>query len=54
MNLPSFFAGGFGAFAGAVLRWFLGMALKPLLPSLPPGTLAANLSGGLIMGFAMG
>lgn len=54
MNLPSFFAVGFGAFAGAVLRWFLGMALNPLLPTLPLGTLAANLCGGLIMGFAMG
>jgi CrcB protein len=54
MNLVSFLAVGFGAFAGAVLRWLLGLALNPILPSLPLGTLAANLLGGLIMGLAMG
>jgi CrcB protein len=54
MNLVSLLAVGFGAFAGAVLRWGLGLALNPLLPSLPLGTLAANLLGGLIMGLAMG
>lgn len=54
MNLLSFLAVGFGAFAGAVARWLLGLALNPLLPTLPLGTLAANLAGGLIMGGAMG
>lgn len=54
MNLVSLLAVGFGAFAGAVLRWGLGLALNPLLPALPLGTLAANLLGGLIMGFVMG
>lgn len=54
MNLLSFFAVGFGAFAGAVLRWLLGMALNPILPMLPLGTLAANLLGGFVMGLAMG
>lgn len=54
MNLVSFFSVGFGAFAGAVLRWFLGLALNPLLPTLPLGTLVANLAGGLFMGLAMG
>lgn len=54
MNLLSFFAVGFGAFAGAVLRWLLGLALNPLLPMLPLGTLVANLLGGLLMGLAMG
>jgi len=54
MNLISFFAVGFGAFAGAVTRWLLGMALNPILPVLPLGTLAANLAGGLIMGVALG
>jgi CrcB protein len=29
------------------------VALNPLFPTLPLGTLAANLSGGLLMGFAM-
>jgi CrcB protein len=36
------------------MRWLLGIALNPLLPSLPLGTLASNLIGGLIMGIALG
>lgn len=54
MNFVSFLAVGLGAFAGAVVRWLLGIALNPILPSLPLGTLAANLIGGLIMGIALG
>jgi len=54
MNLVSIFAVGFGAFAGAVVRWLLGIALNPILPALPLGTLAANLGGGLIIGMALG
>ena len=54
MNIVSFLAVGFGAFAGAVMRWLLGLALNPILPLLPLGTLAANLIGGLIMGIALG
>ena len=54
MAISSFFAVGFGAFLGAVLRWLFGMWLNPLLPTLPLGTLAANLLGGLVMGLAMG
>src|SRR5437867_6204637 len=44
---------GSGAAMGAWLRWLLGMLLNPVFPTLPLGTLAANLSGGLLMGFAM-
>lgn len=54
MDLISFLAVGFGAFAGAIVRWLLGLALNPIVPELPLGTLAANLSGGLLMGMAMG
>ena len=54
MNLIWALAVGLGAFAGAIVRWLLGIALNPLLPSLPLGTLAANLVGGLIMGLALG
>jgi len=54
MNFVSFLAVGFGAFAGAVVRWLLALALNPILPALPLGTLAANLIGGLIMGIALG
>lgn len=49
----SWVAIGAGAAMGAWLRWGLGMALNPLFPALPLGTLAANLVGGLMMGFAM-
>jgi CrcB protein len=44
---------GGGAAAGAWLRWGLGILLNPVFPTLPLGTLAANLSGGLMMGCAM-
>ncbi|NNM51624.1 MAG: fluoride efflux transporter CrcB [Pseudomonadales bacterium] len=43
-----------GAAAGALLRWQLGLGLNALYPALPPGTLAANLLGGLIIGAAVG
>ena len=45
---------GGGAAAGAWLRWLLGMLLNPIFPTLPLGTLAANLLGGWLMGLAMG
>ena len=48
-----FTAVGVGAALGAWLRWGFGMLLNPLFPTLPLGTLAANLLGGLLMGFAM-
>jgi fluoride exporter len=44
---------GGGAAVGAWLRWGLGILLNPIFPTLPLGTLAANLSGGLMMGCAM-
>jgi CrcB protein len=53
MPWGSVIAVGFGAAVGAWMRWALGLALNPLFPTLPLGTLAANLVGGLLMGFAM-
>ena len=41
-----------GAAVGALLRWFLGLRLNEAFPSVPPGTLAANLVGGYVVGFA--
>jgi CrcB protein len=49
----SFVAIGVGAAIGAWIRWGLGIALNPLFPTLPFGTLTANLLGGLLMGLAM-
>lgn len=42
----------FGASAGAVIRWLLGLAMNPLYPLIPLGTLAANLIGGYLVGIA--
>ncbi len=44
---------GGGAAVGAWIRWGLGIVLNPVFPTLPLGTLAANLIGGLLMGMAM-
>jgi CrcB protein len=42
-----------GAGLGALLRWWLGLTLNGYFPSIPPGTLAANLIGGYIIGVAV-
>ena len=42
-----------GASLGALLRWWLGLVLNGLFPTIPPGTLAANLVGGYLVGFAI-
>jgi fluoride exporter len=42
-----------GASLGALLRWWLGIALNPHFPAIPPGTLAANLIGGYVIGVAV-
>jgi CrcB protein len=52
-TLSSIAAVGVGAAVGAWLRWGLSFALNPVFPTIPLGTLAANLVGGLLMGVAM-
>ncbi len=42
-----------GAGSGALLRWLFGTALNPLFPTLPLGTLAANLLGGFLIGLTL-
>lgn len=42
-----------GAALGALLRWMLGLKLNTLLPSMPPGTVVANLVGGYVIGAAI-
>jgi fluoride exporter len=42
-----------GAGAGALLRWWLGDRLNALFPLMPPGTLAANIIGGYVIGAAV-
>lgn len=53
MSATGFVAVGVGAALGAWLRWWLGMVLNPLFPTLPMGTLAANLVGGYLIGIAV-
>ena len=53
MNILAVFAVFSGAGLGALLRWGLGVRLNPLFPTLPLGTLAANLLGGLLVGLAV-
>jgi fluoride exporter len=54
VGFSGFVAIGVGGAIGCWLRWGLGMMLNPLFPTLPLGTLAANLVGGLLMGCVMG
>lgn len=53
MNAASLLAIGIGAILGAWLRWGLGLWLNPLFPTVPLGTLAANLAGGYLVGAAV-
>jgi CrcB protein len=43
-----------GASLGALLRWWFGAQLNSLFPTIPPGTLVANLVGGYVVGLAIG
>jgi fluoride exporter len=52
-RLKSIIAIFIGAGLGALLRWWLGLTLNSYFPSIPPGTLAANLIGGYIIGAAV-
>jgi CrcB protein len=42
-----------GAGLGALLRFLLGSALNSVFPTIPLGTLSANLIGGFLMGLFM-
>ncbi|MCC8987176.1 MAG: fluoride efflux transporter CrcB [Candidatus Contendobacter sp.] len=53
MSFYAFLAIGIGAALGAWLRWGLGLLLNSVFPTLPLGTLTANLLGGFLMGIAM-
>ncbi len=53
MPLLSILAVSVGAVLGSLLRWWLSFTLNALLPTLPPGTLAANLIGGYLVGLSV-
>ncbi|WP_109480631.1 fluoride efflux transporter CrcB [Paraburkholderia sp. C35] len=52
--ITSLLAIGLGGATGSLIRWRLGLRLNALYPDLPPGTLAANLTAGLVIGLAVG
>ncbi len=54
MPWTQFAAVGIGAACGAWLRWGFSLLLNPIFPTLPLGTLTANLLGGFIIGVLMG
>jgi len=54
MGLYAILAVGGGAAIGAWLRWGLGAMFNPIFPTVPLGTLFANLLGGYLMGIALG
>lgn len=41
-----------GGGIGCLLRWWLGILLNPLFPTVPMGTVAVNLIGGMLIGLA--
>jgi len=51
--VSGFVAVGFGAALGAWMRWGLSAWLNPRAPQFPLGTLASNLIGGYVVGFAV-
>jgi fluoride exporter len=51
MSVMGAIAVAIGGVLGAWSRWWLSYLLNPLWPSLPPGTLTANLVGGYVIGF---
>jgi CrcB protein len=53
MTFAGFLAVGAGAAIGAWLRWWLGIMLNPVFPTVPLGTLVANLVGGYLIGLAV-
>lgn len=53
MSFYGLLAVGAGAAMGAWLRWWFGLLWNPLFPTLPLGTLAANMVGGYVIGLAM-
>jgi len=53
MVLSSVLSIGLGATFGALLRWWLGLAMNSIFPTIPLGTFTANIMGGFLMGAFM-
>jgi fluoride exporter len=50
--MPIVFMSIFAAF-GTIFRWWFGILLNPFFPTIPLGTLVANIVGGFLMGLFM-
>lgn len=53
MHVKSVLVISVGAALGALLRWQLNIKLNNLFPTIPPGTLVANLIGAYVIGLAI-
>ena len=53
MAVSSVIAISVGAATGALLRWWLGLAMNSIFPTIPLGTFTANVVGGFIVGVFM-
>lgn len=49
----AFMSIGIGATLGAWLRWWFGLTMNSIFPTIPLGTLTANILGGFLMGLFM-
>lgn len=49
----AFLSIGLGAVLGAWLRWWFGLTMNSIFPTIPLGTLTANIVGGFLMGLFM-
>ena len=54
MMWRSFIAVSIGGVFGCLMRWVLALFLNSAFPTIPPGTLAANLIGCYLIGIALG
>lgn len=54
MSLASVLFISIGASLGALIRWWLSLTMNAIFPTIPLGTLAANIIGGFLMGVFMG
>lgn len=52
--MRAFISIGIGAALGAWLRWWFSIMMNHIFPTIPLGTLTANLVGGFLMGIFMG
>ena len=53
MNLYGWLMVAGGGILGCLLRWRLGVLFNPLFPTVPLGTIAANLAAGFVIGISI-